>query len=74
MFESKKQLKKCVTTNTDVNGMTINCGPIIKYLGAWLDQHMHDCYDELTEDQVPSPIVNPTICSHSCHRFSHLTY
>ena len=43
MFASKKQLDKCVTTNIDVNGMTVNCSPIIKYLGAWLDQHMQLC-------------------------------
>ena len=43
VFASKKQLK-CVTTNIDVNGMTTNCSPIIKYLGACLDQHVqfHD--------------------------------
>ena len=44
MFISKKQLEKCVTTNIDVSGETVNCSPIIKYLRAWLDQHMqlHD--------------------------------
>ena len=40
MFASKKQLEKCVTTSIDVNSTTVNCSPIIKYLGAWLDQHM----------------------------------
>ena len=40
MFASKRQLEKCVTTSMDVNNTTVNCGPIIKYLGAWLDQHM----------------------------------
>ena len=60
MFASKKQLEKCVTTSIDVNGTTVNCSPIIKYLGVWLDQHMqlrdhivkkmYDCYDELAED------------------------
>ena len=44
MFASKKQLEKRVTTSIDVNNTTVNCSPIIKYLGAWLDQHMqlHD--------------------------------
>ena len=44
VFASKKQLEKCMTTSIDVNGTTITCSPIIKYLGAWLDQHMklHD--------------------------------
>ena len=43
-FASKKQLEKCVTTNIDVNSTIVNCSQIIKYLGAWLDQHMqlHD--------------------------------
>ena len=40
MFASKKQLEKCVTTSMDVNNTIVNCSPIIKYLGAWLDQHM----------------------------------
>ena len=40
MFASKTQLEKCVTTSMDVNNTTVNCSPIIKYLGAWLDQHM----------------------------------
>ena len=63
--------------------MPINCSPIIKYLGAWLDQHMqlHDhivkkCRTAMmnyTEDQVLLPIINPRICSHSGQRFSHLT-
>ena len=82
MFTSKKQLEKCVTTNIDVNGITINCSSIIKYLGTWLDQHMqlHDYIEKnagllwwTTEDQVPLPIINPRICSNSCQRFSHHT-
>ena len=43
MFASKKQLEKCVTTSIDVNSMTVNCSPIIKYPGAWLDQHIQLC-------------------------------
>ena len=43
MFASKKQLEKCVTTSIDMNGTTVNCSLIIKYLGAWLDQHMQLC-------------------------------
>ena len=43
MFASKKQLEKCVTTSIDVNSTAVNCSPIIKYLGAWLDQHMQLC-------------------------------
>ena len=59
MFASKKQIAKFVTTTIDVNGTTVNCSLIIKYLGAWLDQHMQlhdhivknvDCYDKLAED------------------------
>ena len=35
MFASKKQhLEKCVTTSIGVNGTTVNCSPIIKYLEA----------------------------------------
>ena len=40
MFATKRQLVKCVTTSIDVNNTTVNCSPIIKYLGAWLDQHL----------------------------------
>ena len=40
MFASKKQTEKCVTTSIDVNNTTVNCSPTIKYLGAWLDQHL----------------------------------
>ena len=40
MFASKRQLEKCVTTSIGVNNTTVNCSPIIKYLGAWLDQHL----------------------------------
>ena len=40
MFASKRQLEKCVTTSIDVNNTTVNCSPIIKYLGAWVDQHL----------------------------------
>ena len=43
MFASKKQLEEYVTTKIDVNGMTVNCSPIIKCLGAWLDQNMQLC-------------------------------
>ena len=40
MFASKGQLEKCVTASIDVNNTTVNCSPIIEYLGAWLDQHL----------------------------------
>ena len=40
MSASKRQLEKFVTTSIDVNNTTVNCSPIIKYLGAWLDQHL----------------------------------
>ena len=39
MLASKRQLEKHVTS-IDVNNTVVNCSPIIKYLGAWLDQHM----------------------------------
>ena len=40
MFASKRQLEKCVTTRIDVNNTSVNCSPIIKYLGVLLDQHL----------------------------------
>ena len=40
MFASKKQLEKYVTISIDINRTTVNCSPILKYLGAWFDQHM----------------------------------
>ena len=40
MFTFRQMLQKCVTTNLNVNGSNIQCSDIIKYLGAWLDQHL----------------------------------
>ena len=40
MFASGQMLQKCVTTELDVNGSDIQQSSIIKYLGAWLDQHL----------------------------------
>ena len=40
MFASRQMLQKCVTTKLNVNGSNIQCNDIIKYLGAWLDQHL----------------------------------
>ena len=40
IFASKRQLGKCVTTSIDVNNTIVKCSPIIKYLGALLDQHL----------------------------------
>ena len=40
MFASRQMLWKCVTTELDVNGSDIQWSKIIKYLGAWLDQHL----------------------------------
>ena len=67
MSASKNQLEKCVTTSIAVNGMTENCSQIIKYLVAWLDQHLqlHDHIvknfriDVLNsqEDQVLHPLL-----------------
>ena len=33
-------LSKCITTNIEVNGHTIDQSIIVKYLGAWLDQEL----------------------------------
>ena len=40
MFASRQMLQKCVTTELDVTGSNIQQSNIIKYLGAWLDQHL----------------------------------
>ena len=40
MFTSRQMLQKCVTTALDVNGLDVQGSNIIKYLGAWLDQHL----------------------------------
>ena len=40
MFASSQMLQKCVTTELGVNGLDIQQSNIIKYLGAWLDQHL----------------------------------
>ena len=40
MFASRQMLQKCDTTKINVIGSNIQCSDIIKYLGAWLDQHL----------------------------------
>ena len=40
MFRSKKQLQKCTTDALKVNDDMVPTSHIIKYLGAWLDQHL----------------------------------
>ena len=40
MFASRLMLQKCHTTKINVNGSNIQHSDIIKYLGAWLDQHL----------------------------------
>ena len=40
MFGSKKQLQKCTTKALKVNEDMIPKSDIIKYLDAWLDQHL----------------------------------
>ena len=40
MFASRQMLQKCVTTELDVYGSDIQWSNNIKYLGAWLDQHL----------------------------------
>ena len=40
MFGSKKQLQKCTTETLKVNDDMVPISETIKYLGAWLDQHL----------------------------------
>ena len=40
MFVSRKQLQKCTTEVLKVNDDMVTRSKIIKYLGAWLDQHL----------------------------------
>ena len=40
MFGFKKQLEKCTTKALKVNDDMVPTSEIIKYLGAWLDQHL----------------------------------
>ena len=40
MFGSKKQLQKCTTKTLKVNNDMVDVSNTIKYLGAWLDQHL----------------------------------
>ena len=40
MFSSRKQLQKCTTEALKVNDDMIPTSEIIKYLSAWLDQHL----------------------------------
>ena len=40
MFGSEKQLQKCTTKSLKVNNDIVPTSDTIKYLGAWLDQHL----------------------------------
>ena len=40
MFDSKKQLQQCTTESLKVNNDIVHTSDTIKYLGAWLDQHL----------------------------------
>ena len=86
MFASKKQLEKLVTTSIDVNNTIVNCSPIIKCLGAWLDQHMqlHDhivkkCRNAMMNLQKIK-FLHPSLTQESAHILvrglvtSHLDY
>ena len=39
-FASKQMLKLCTTDNLKVNDVSVPRCEVIKYLGAWLDQHL----------------------------------
>ena len=39
-FASKQMLKLCRTDNLKVNDASVPMCEVIKYLGAWLDQHL----------------------------------
>ena len=61
MFGLKKQLHKCITETLKVNDDMVPRSNTIKYLGAWLDQHLpskthikkkvSNSHDELTKDK-----------------------
>ena len=40
LFGSRQMLSKCITTNIEVNGHTLDRSITVKYLGAWLDQEL----------------------------------
>ena len=40
LFGSHKHLQKCITNSLNVNGVTVERSYVIKYLGAWLDEHL----------------------------------
>ena len=40
MFGSKKQLQKCTTETLKINDNMVPVSNTIKYIGAWLDQHL----------------------------------
>ena len=40
LFGSRQQTVKCTITNNNVVSEEIARGQMIKYLGAWLDQHL----------------------------------
>ena len=41
MFGSRQQLSKCSTKDININGDIIERVPVIRYLGAWLDQQLN---------------------------------
>ena len=48
MVSSRKQLQKCTTEVLKVNDDMVPISEIIKYLGAWLDQHL-SCMTHITK-------------------------
>ena len=40
LFGLRQMLSKCITTNIEVNGHTIDRSTMVKYLGAWLGQEL----------------------------------
>ena len=40
VFASHQLLPKCETKTLDVSGVNVKQAEVIKYLGAWMDQHM----------------------------------
>ena len=74
MFGSEKQLQKCITETLKVNDDLVPTSHTIKYLSAWLDQHLSfkihikkECQTELMNLQRIKTI-NHMLSQEACHQ------
>ena len=72
MFGSNKQLQKCTTDTLKVNDDMVPTSEIIKYLGAWLDQHLSFKIHSMKKFQTA--MMNLQRIKAICHMLSQEAY